>query len=253
MKKVQFFILAIILTTAVADEAWDIDWSQVRPRTEAPGFWDNRFFQPKMMPRLSFEVKSDVAGRIVGGWEVEPNAHPYQAGLLLRMGSSVFLCGGSVIGPHYILTAAHCPENTESTQVILGAHQINEIEETQQRRDVNSSNYRCHPLYNSWTLQNDICVLLLSSRIEYNKFVLPIPLPREFKDRNFVGYNATVSGWGRTTDSSWETSPVLRAVTNVVITNDECAAVYGNRTVIESTICMRNFGNATCHGDSGLN
>lgn len=59
------------------------------------------------------------------------------------------------------------------------------------------------------------------------------------------------SGWGRPSNEIWSSSPILRAVQNTVITNDECRFVYGSM-IIDSTLCKKSNGEATCHGDSGL-
>lgn len=107
-----------------------------------------------------------------------------------------------------------------------------------------------HPNYDSRNLFNDIAIIFLPGKAVYNAYVQPIALPRENRNDLFVGERATLSGWGRFTDSSWATSPVLRSVSNYVISNDECRLVYRDM-IIESTLCMRNFGEASCHGDSG--
>jgi hypothetical protein len=60
-----------------------------------------------------------------------------------------------------------------------------------------------------------------------------------------VWLNFFISGWGRFSDNVRNASEVLRGVQNIIITNEECAAVYGTRIVIPSTICMRTAGQAT--------
>ena len=47
--------------------------------------------------------------RIVGGATAEPNEYPWQASLQYRSGTRWYhFCGGSLIAPNWILTAAHC-------------------------------------------------------------------------------------------------------------------------------------------------
>ena len=54
---------------------------------------------------LSFECGvADVGERIVGGNEVDPNSIPWQV-LYLSPGGT---CGGTIISPYHIMTAAHC-------------------------------------------------------------------------------------------------------------------------------------------------
>jgi secreted trypsin-like serine protease len=193
MKTVQVLIITVFASFAFADKAWDVDWSQVKIRQKAPGVLNTQFYKPKMMARPAIEKDS----KIVGGWEVVPNAHPYQVGLLLGLFSSDrnMLCGGSILNSKTILTAAHCTEGTDRAQIILGAHNISSTTElSQQRIDVNSTQYRPHFGYNNRNLNNDICIILLNQEITFNEFVQPIELPRsvQLRDRSFVTELATV-------------------------------------------------------------
>ncbi|EDO26596.1 predicted protein, partial [Nematostella vectensis] len=53
--------------------------------------------------------------RIVGGTEAPVNGWPWQA-MLRSAGGSQF-CGGSLIHPEWVLTAAHCLENTQPSDI----------------------------------------------------------------------------------------------------------------------------------------
>ena len=193
MKGVKTKLLVVATFTLLAvsafadEENWEIDWSTVIPRTQAPGyvlliielninlmflafyelsFWDNRLLKPASAP------SRQRIGRIVGGVIVQPNSHPYQVGLLQRVNILITtLCGGSLLTTRSVLTAAHCPENTQSTQAILGAHVLNANEPNQQRQTIQATGYRFHPQYNTQTLENDIAILILPSAATLNAVV----------------------------------------------------------------------------------
>lgn len=191
MIKLHLLTFIISMTFISSDEARNLyEWPRVQWRSDEPGFWADRIIQPKVVPSSKF----DKGGRIVGGWEVEPHTHPYQAGLMLTRGNSLLLCGGSAIHLRAILTAAHCTDLTEHAQVVLGAHRLQSLELTQQRFNVTLRGYRPHPLYNRRNFQNDICILLLDSPIELTPYVQLIALPRssELRQRSFAGEIATV-------------------------------------------------------------
>lgn len=154
-----------------------------------------------------------------------------------------------MISASRILTAAHCPIDTVSTQVIAGAHDRTVNEGTQQRSTVPSSNYRIHEAYNPNNLNNDIAVLILPGTFSLNQYVSAIGLADPGQG-TFVGSSAIMSGWGRVSDTG-NTANTLRFVARPVITNTECAATYGS-SIIDSTICVSTTGGqGTCSGDSG--
>jgi secreted trypsin-like serine protease len=170
-----------------AERIGNDEWPNIEIKSKTPSF-----FKPQLL-----KADSDRNGRIVGGWEVARNSHPYQVGLLFGIPNNdrtSYLCGGSIINNKTILTAAHCTEGTDRVQVIVGAHSIRIDEDTQQRFFVNSSRYRCHFGYNPFTLNNDVCIILLTEEIKFNDFVRPIDLPRDsnLRERSFVTELATV-------------------------------------------------------------
>lgn len=243
------FVLTLCAASALADvfepmENFEIDWSNVVPVQEMPGFWVGREIQPQT---IDSKTRSR---RIVGGVEVTPHTHPYQVALLSNFGTVTSLCGGSRISSRTVLTAAHCPIGSQSTQMIFGAHSIVTVEPNQFRQTVAPAQYRLHPQYNPSNLNNDIALIITTSVIPSNQFIQDIPLaPAD--SGSFAGAAALVSGWGRTSDSSSATSPVLRSVTTTVITNAECQAVYGG-IVIPSTLCISTTGGrGVCNSDSG--
>jgi secreted trypsin-like serine protease len=243
-----FAVLAVSAYAENSDMEWkEIDWSKVVPVTDMPGFWDGREIRPAFYPEDATRT-----GRIVGGVVVTPGAHPYQAGLLMNFAGGTGLCGGSLINANRVLTAAHCPIGSGSTQVILGAHFINTATEpSQQRRTVASAQYRLHASYNPSNLNNDIAILIILTPFTLNARVALIPLAPA-NSGTFAGAATVVSGWGRIGDGAGGgTSANLRSVTNTVITNAVCAQTFGG-IIVASTICISTTGGrGTCNGDSG--
>ena len=193
MKLLTAAVLAVLAVSAFAEiitvepEWKEIDWASVVPVTDMPGFWDGREIRPAFYPN-----DQTRSGRIVGGAIVTPGAHPYQAGLLMAFSGGTGLCGGSLISTTRVLTAAHCPIGSSSTQVILGAHTLTANEATQQRRTVPSANYRNHPSYNPGNLNNDISVLILPTAVGFTARIQPSALASG--TATFAGELATVSG-----------------------------------------------------------
>ena len=65
--------------------------------------------------------------RIVGGNEAQVHSINFQVSLNVETNDGPFRCGGSLISPSYVLTAAHClvfkpPNQLKSVSVVVGEH-----------------------------------------------------------------------------------------------------------------------------------
>lgn len=109
-------------------------------------------------------------------------------------------------------------------------------EANQQRRTVPVSGWIQHPDYNRATLANDIAVIrFVSNPVTLNQFVQVIDLASD-RSNLFVGEDVHVSGFGRFSDSSQQSSDVLRFTVKNVITNLACRIRFPT-LVFDTTIC----------------
>ncbi|XP_074837553.1 kallikrein-6-like [Carettochelys insculpta] len=103
--------------------------------------------------------------RVVGGQNCVKGSRPYQAALV---DSNTVLCGGSLIHPKWVLTAAHCSPGISSLKVRLGEHNLRVKEGTEQTRNIYK--YFIHPKYNSSSDDYDFMLLELDKPVQINSY-----------------------------------------------------------------------------------
>ncbi|XP_063809197.1 coagulation factor VII [Pseudophryne corroboree] len=194
-------------------------------------------------------------GRIVGGEECPKGECPWQARLVLDK-LSLTICGGALVTPNWVITAAHCvkPSWVNRLTVILGDHKISEAEGTEQARKV--VQIIMHEKFVGFKTNNDndIALLRLNTTVNYTDYIVPICLPeREFAVRVLLdrGSSSTVSGWGQLIEGG-ATPDILRRVKLPRVRTQECIESTG-MNISQNMFCA-GYTDSTkdaCKGDSG--
>ena len=181
------------------------------------------------------------------------NIRPFQVEVFaFATATSGFLCGGSLISPNYVLTAAHCTQGFAAASVRVAVGDHNRLQSGDGEQYIYASNILVHPLYNNLSLAYDYSIIRLSSSVVIpspNGFTGIVCLPQDTVEQ-FVGTNLTVSGWGRIDTANNNLSPVLKATFLTSISNTQCAQTFG---IGPYTICAFQAGTSSCNGDSGGN
>ncbi|CAL4214847.1 unnamed protein product [Meganyctiphanes norvegica] len=189
--------------------------------------------------------------RIVGGTETMLHEWPWQVALRLGSSTGQQFCGGSLISPSWVLTAAHCVVDFTTSQIVvsIGDHDKTTGSDTSHTVHRSITQKIAHSDYDANTVINDIAVIELSSPVQFSQGISPVCLPTSQRTQLFDGDDATVTGWG-TTSFQGSDSDVLLEVTLPVIANSECASLYGF-SIRGDQVCTYEEGKDSCQGDSG--
>ncbi|XP_077136700.1 granzyme A-like [Ranitomeya variabilis] len=192
------------------------------------------------------QINGHVSMNIIGGNEVTPHSRPYMALMQPKF------CGGALITPKWILTAAHCYVDASSF-VILGAHRLTHTHGQQKIKIKQGIKY---PEYEKDDRFNDIQLLELEKPAMLNQFVALLPLPKS-KENITTGKICSVAGWGITNLKKKSSSDVLLEVKLAIVDNEICEKQYKKikQRIIGSMMCAgapnKNHKADTCKGDSG--
>ncbi|XP_065349316.1 transmembrane protease serine 11A-like isoform X1 [Cloeon dipterum] len=201
-----------------------------------------------VQPAGAGKVQPTLSSQIIGGVAASLGQFPWQANIIIN---GAYICGGSLITPTFVLTAAHCTSPGSTFQVTLGTIKMSQDNPPSPAVRLTTSVKFTHESFNPNNLNNDIGLLKLPSSVPLSTYVNVIKLPPATDGEvTYAGLTATVSGFGKTSDSS-AASSTMQYVNLTVISNLDCAKFYGTDIIKSSTLCTQVPKKSTCQGDSG--
>ncbi|XP_059102428.1 vitamin K-dependent protein C isoform X3 [Peromyscus eremicus] len=201
------------------------------------------------------EDEQEVDPRIVNGTLTKQGDSPWQA--ILLDSKKKLACGGVLIHTSWVLTAAHCMENTKKLTVRLGEYDLRRRDHWE--LDLDIKEVLVHPNYSRSTSDNDIALLRLAQPATLSKTIVPICLPDNGlaeRELTQAGRETVVTGWGyqsdRDKDGRRNRTSVLTFIRIPVAPRNECMQVMNN-VVSENMLCAGILGDNrdACDGDSG--
>lgn len=172
-----------------------------------------------------------------------------------------FNCGGSLVSPKAVISAAHCI-NTSTKNYLphevllwLGRYslidwsEVGAISSAVAQIIIHSDYKRQRESYDA-----DIAVLVMEKPVEFNEYIRPVCLWSGSSNIQHVeGLKGTVVGWGKDGTDKIVSNipkkvdlPIVNTIT-CVQTSESLYKAVSNRTFCAGTLS----GDGPCHGDSG--
>ncbi|XP_042712178.2 chymotrypsin-like elastase family member 3B isoform X1 [Chrysemys picta bellii] len=192
--------------------------------------------------------------RVVNGEDAVPYSWPWQISLQYEKdGAFYHTCGGTLIAPTWVMTAAHCISKSRTYEVVLGEYDRSVAEGSEQRIPVNPEDLFVHPRWNSICVAcgNDIALLKLSRRAELSDTVQLgcLPPAGEVLPNDYPCY---ITGWGRLYTGGSLPEKLQQALLPVV-DYAHCTQPdwWGSIAIRDSMVCAGGDIRSGCNGDSG--
>ncbi|OFZ18548.1 MAG: hypothetical protein A2X94_17680 [Bdellovibrionales bacterium GWB1_55_8] len=186
---------------------------------------------------------SDFGARIVGGEPALEGEFPYIVSL---QEYSDHFCGGTLIRPDWVLTAAHCAEDLSETEAVLGSVWIGDPSEGERHQ---ITQVLVHPKFKP------------GDSYDYDFALLKLDHPSRFKSLtpnldSGIGPQtpqmlAMVAGWGATRENGI-ISLNLQKVAVPLVARERCDQAYPGK-ITDRMICAgyESGGKDACRKDSG--
>lgn len=188
--------------------------------------------------------------RVVGGSFENIRDHPCVVSIRYY---GLHQCGGCLYKTNVVITAGHCLAEGDKKPNEITVHAGSSFRYFPVGSTYGVKNFKVHEKYDSKKIQNDIAIIILDSKVDFDIFISLRSGPIK------GGESVSTCGWGKTSGlwPFWPFSMILpfflRCTDLEIYEYSSCKSLYskGKVNITESMLCAHGKEKDACVGDSG--
>ncbi|XP_051745530.1 chymotrypsin-like protease CTRL-1 [Ctenopharyngodon idella] len=209
-------------------------------------------YTARSLSQLDVCGRAPLNSRIVGGTNATAGSWPWQVSI--HVFGLRHNCGGTLITKDWVLSAAHCFQNTDVSKVVMYFGRLRQSGSNPKETSRTASRIITHPNYDSSAIDNDIALVQLNSSVTFSKYIKPVCLAAAGSVFD-AGTISWVTGWGKLQSGDTQLPNTLQQVMMPIVSNSDCNRAYFGVNRITSNMICAGFLNqqekSICSGDSG--
>ncbi|XP_060135754.1 acrosin-like [Zootoca vivipara] len=195
--------------------------------------------------------------RVMGGSNVLPGTWPWMVSVQTKVQGSLYYhtCGGSLIGPQWVLSAVHCfPREKDQYKLVLGSNRLTNLGPEAEQRFI--KRLVKHEKYDNRLSQGevvfaDIALAEMDEPVNCSDYIQPACLPEESLPILTLGH-CYVSGWGGLKPRDSRPPDIMQEGATSTYTRIQCGMRWGRKIPTQNVCAGHEEGTISiCRGDSG--